>query len=324
MVETIIITHKDADGVISAALTILCLHLTNFKVFFTEPPDLPAILRKIMRIRPRRIIITDVGLNESTFKDSLEYLSYLRDQGAYIIWFDHHIWDNAWISKISKIAELHIDKTTCSAGLVLDSICEENELLEKITRATCSADLWLFDNIYSPWVYRYIAYYEDNPEEALSKVLNLIKKKEILNNEILHIVEDVIDKELALLTKYSSEVQVRDICSYKVAFLIKRHRLPQTSIVANYLGSITNADIVVIVNVDSCSISLRSKKCNVREIARALGGGGHARAAGAKLGMSFRCLALKLGINLNIQSAIEKKLKRAICFTKHRVKEENC
>jgi len=320
VIESVIVTHKDADGVVASAITVLCLCPTNYKVFFIEPSDLPIILKKIIKIKPRRVIITDIGLNKDTFEKSFKYLSVLRSRGTDVLWFDHHIWDSSWILEISKVAKLYIDSSTCATGIVYNLLCKEkNSTFNRIVKATCSADLWLFDDIYAPWIYRYIAYYENNSEEALSKILNLLKGNEFLNEEVLHVIEKIMDKELELLTKYLSEVKMKEICGYKIAFLIKRHKVPQTSIIANYLSSVTGADIVAIINVDSCSISLRSKKCNVREIAKALGGGGHARAAGAKLNMPLRCLALKLGINLNIQSIIEKKLKDIICRIKNKI-----
>jgi len=320
VVEIAIVTHKDADGVVAGAITVFCLHSINYKVFFIEPSDLPIILKKIIKIKPRKVIITDIGLNKNTFEESLKHLSTMRNQGIDILWFDHHIWDSSWILEISKVAKLHIDSSTCATGIVYNVLCKgKNDMLNRIVKATCSADLWLFDDIYAPWIYRYIAYYENNLEEAFSKVLNLLKRNEFLNEEVLCVIERIMDKELELLTKYLSEVKIREVCGYKIAFIIKRHKIPQTSIIANYLNSVTGADIIAIINVDSCSISLRSKKCNVREIAKALGGGGHARAAGAKLNMPLRCLALKLRINLNIQSIIEKKLKDIICRIKNKI-----
>ena len=83
-IELCIVTHTDADGIASAAITIYCKNVSSYKVLFTEPTDLPKSLKKVVGLKPRELIITDLGLNTSTFDEVLKILKVIKESGTNI------------------------------------------------------------------------------------------------------------------------------------------------------------------------------------------------------------------------------------------------
>ena len=240
--------------------------------------------------------------------------SKLKESGTNILWIDHHIWSTEWIDEIGKLAKLHIDTKNCSAKITSKVVCGGTGFSNEFSEAICSADLWRFDHPYASWLYRYVAACGKRYSRVLNKFFDLLRSRNFIDSEVIEKVKNTMDIELKLLKKYKRSMTLSDICGYKVALLLKKSSIPQTSIIANYISSITNADIVTIINMESCSLSLRSRRVNVQKIAKALGGGGHPQAAGARLRLGIiRCSLLRLGIDIGIIKLVKELLKRAIC-----------
>jgi len=74
---------------------------------------------------------------------------------------------------------------------------------------------------------------------------------------------------------------VFDVNGIRIAVVEKSEKV-ENSILATRVMSLAKAEIVAVVD-RSGKISLRSRGVNVRDLALALGGGGHMQAAGAKI-----------------------------------------
>jgi nanoRNase/pAp phosphatase (c-di-AMP/oligoRNAs hydrolase) len=83
--------------------------------------------------------------------------------------------------------------------------------------------------------------------------------------------------------------------------IVEKNEKVENSILAARVMGFTMADIVAVVD-RSGKISLRSRGVNVRDLALALGGGGHAQAAGAKIAIP---LSVKLAGIFNNKALIE-------------------
>ncbi|MCD6324474.1 MAG: hypothetical protein J7L55_05155, partial [Desulfurococcales archaeon] len=226
-------------------------------------------------------------------------------------WFDHHIWDSSWIEALRRAgAEVNVDTSTCAAGVVRKYFPVNAEGADDLVSATCSIDLWIFNDWRGNYLTRYVSLKEGGRwrEEVARKLKDF---KGTLDDEVLRAAEEVVDKELKVYTKVVREVGVLNHGGLKIAYYFKRDDEHATSYIGNLMLSRFNADVAVICRPKS--VSLRSRGFNVRELAKVLGGGGHPRASGAKLSspVMLRLLAW-LGFRKPLMSWCVKQVVRAI------------
>jgi len=118
--DNLIISHIDADGILSARIIYLFLG-KNADVYFPEWDDFgvpkPAI-EYIRQARPRNLYVLDLG----TDRESLGAVSSLVDEGAVenVVWIDHHPPD-CDPSEFDNIMVVHTDKT-CAAGMAYEYV----------------------------------------------------------------------------------------------------------------------------------------------------------------------------------------------------------
>ncbi|MEA2071763.1 MAG: DHHA1 domain-containing protein [Asgard group archaeon] len=87
MSRTMILCHGDCDGMISGALALAAN--PGAKIWLTNPVNLDKALSGINN-KLKRIIITDIALNEGSIKDTFKEMKRLKKQGTEIIYIDHH------------------------------------------------------------------------------------------------------------------------------------------------------------------------------------------------------------------------------------------
>jgi len=298
--RTVIVTHVDLDGVGSAAIyTILRgLDLRDVDVVFTVPRSLPKVLRDVTSKQGvENVVVTDLGLNRSNFKEIMEIVR--GSVARKIVWFDHHVWDDEWLSELSKVVDLYVDRSTCAAGVVLKYLHDKrvDDSMEKELREfadiVCGVDLWKFHRWECNYLYRYISFMASNDllMDALRKIVEVLRSKrlrEFISRECNDVAEIVVSKELETIRKVFTHVKVVDFGGVKLCVYVKdrRDRMVSTSLIGNALVHRGLCDIAAIARQDIATLSLRSYRCDVRTIAVALGGGGHPRAAGAHLSSS--------------------------------------
>jgi oligoribonuclease NrnB/cAMP/cGMP phosphodiesterase (DHH superfamily) len=200
--------------------------------------------------------------------------------GGSVMWFDHHVWDEDWIRQVKDAgADLYVDTSTCAAGVVSKYFPVSGPGVDDLVSATCSIDLWVFNDWRGNFLARFVAYREGSKwrKEAVKK-LSMFDGH--LDDEIIRVAEDVVDKELRLYSKVAKEAEIKEYKGLKIAYYFKNNDEHATSFIGNLMLSRYNADIAVICKLKS--VSLRSRGFNVRELAKRMGGGGHPRASGAK------------------------------------------
>ncbi len=275
----VIITHTDLDGVASAALVVRGLGREPEKILFAQPHQLHAVLGKVRG--GSKLYITDLGINPSTLAKVVDEVKRIVDSGGSVRWFDHHIWDDEWIRKVRDAgADLYVDTSTCAAGVVSRYFPVSGPGVDDLVSATCSIDLWVFNDWRGNFLARFVAYRKGSRwrEEAVKKLSSFDGR---LDDDTMRAAEEVIDKELKLYSKVAKEAELRECRGLKIAYYFKNNDEHATSYIGNLMLSRFDADIAVICKLKS--ISLRSKGFNVRELAKRLGGGGHPRASGAKM-----------------------------------------
>ncbi len=297
--EKVIVTHTDLDGIVSA--TLIAKYLGGYdRLYFAQPHQLWGVLCKV----PSRseLYISDLGMNEPTLDKVVNELKRILKAGGLITWFDHHVWDEKWITKLRELGvKLYVDRSTCAAGVVIKYLNIEDPKMKELADAACSLDLWKFNH----WLGNYLARvvgYKGGSKWKEYIVNELMKFNGELPSEFLGIVEEVISRELKILSKALSKAGTVTSNGIKVVYYYKGNEEHLTSYIANILLSRYSADLAIICRRGS--ISLRSKKLDVRELAKALGGGGHPRAAGAPLRVS---LITKLLLLIGIKKPLIKK-----------------
>jgi oligoribonuclease NrnB/cAMP/cGMP phosphodiesterase (DHH superfamily) len=314
----VIITHKDLDGIAGASLFTYCRRVNSdqLKIIFTEPSNLLKFLRKYYK-KGRYLVIIDIGLNRAIHNE----LKDLDLSDVHIEWYDHHVWDQEWIKVLQdKRIDLYIDRSTCATGVVARNVCSDREMKVKyLVERVCDVDLWRFNTYESTFLFRYADL--ENSNRWRNKVFNLIKY--FLEGGIEDIVsgieEDVskyVDEELRILSTLRSRIIKKDVEDLSLCIYFKEKSIPSTSIIGNAMLSI--CDIAVVIHESLKSLSFRSRKCNVREIAKIFNGGGHPRAAGAPLNIPFIYRVLS-NISLDVvrKDIVEQILNRIESFKPH-------
>ena len=273
----VVITHTDLDGIASAALICRVVNEPE-NIYFAQPHQLGAVLSKVPN--GAYVYITDLGINAGTYSKVVENVRRIINSGGRVRWFDHHVWDEEWINGLSDLgAEIYVDTSTCAAGVVMKYFPVSGEGVNELVTATCAIDLWLFNDWRGNFLARYIGY--KGGWEWRVKAVQLLKNfKGELTPEIIDKVSEVFDNELRIYSDVVKEASTKFVEGIKLAYYFKNNNEHVTSFIGNLMLSRFAADVALICKYKS--ISLRSKNFNVREVAKALGGGGHPQASGAK------------------------------------------
>ncbi len=289
-----IVTHSDLDGLAAAALyTVLSnIEIDKVRIVLSGPSQLHKDLWKLDKEDIDKVVIIDIGVNIVNYDDVLKVLRYLRERSIEIEWFDHHVWEAVWVEEIGKVAALVVDRSTCATGVVFESLHrkgnhEKASEIERFVAAVCAVDLWKFDRWEAPFLLRFVEYRDDYEwynyvYEVFVKSLRTGGIDEIIE-KVSDVVEEYVDKELQVLSALCSESIVKELNGVWIGVYVRRCNIPNASIVGNAMLSLCRLDIAAIVNPNLSRLSLRSWRCNVREIAFFLGGGGHPRAAGTNI-----------------------------------------
>ncbi len=288
-----VVTHTDLDGIASAAIYLRLAGAepgVDAEVVMTEPYKLA---KTLANVKPRkRLAIMDLGPNSSTFSEVLSALKRLIEAGVKVEWYDHHRWDEAWIDELRKAGVgLHVDVSTCAAGVVARYAPQElesevDEHIERLVSATCAADLWRWDDPLAGKLYRVVDRFKGaRGDEWKRKLLKGFYEGSLWWPDLDEALEEYLKLEFKGFERAKRNTLVKSFNGCRVVFVLKEPGPPNASILGNALLSRYNADVAVIVRKRGRGISLRSRGVNVREIAYALGGGGHPRAAGAPLNL---------------------------------------
>ncbi len=274
----VIVTHTDLDGVASAALILRAVGDVD-RIMFAQPHQTHAVLGKVPN--GAEVYVSDLGINEPTLDKVTAQVRRITSSGGRVRWFDHHVWDDEWVEALNASgAEVHVDTSTCGAGVVAKYFPVRGEGVEELVSATCSIDLWLFNDWRGNFLARYVGLKGGSEwREHVARELSNFKGE--FSNEIIVKVSEAFDHELKLYSKVVKEAKVLKVKGLKLVYYFKKDEEHVTSYIGNIMLSRYDADIALICKQGS--VSLRSREFNVRELAKRLNGGGHPRAAGAPL-----------------------------------------
>ncbi|MEM1542267.1 MAG: hypothetical protein QW101_03980 [Ignisphaera sp.] len=299
----VIITHRDLDGVASASLYIYCKNLSEdmYRVIFIEPNKILDVFRKYYK-KNRNYVIIDIGLNNNIYQE----LKHIDLSEVHIEWYDHHVWEDEWIKTLkAKNVEIYVDRSVCATGVVAKNVCRncmDSSSINDFVESVCGADLWKFNRYESAFLFRYADAKNTNEwrYNVLKTFTNYLRNRD---HDLLSIVKEevvrYVDEELRVLSNLDREIVKFVIDGITLCVYMKREHIPSSSIIGNTL--LSRCDIAAIINESLKSISFRSSRCNVRELAKIFNGGGHIKAAGAPLEVSPVYKVLK---NIGIGNSI--------------------
>ena len=287
-----IVTHTDLDGAGSASAALIAYKrmIEDSTILFAEPYNIHDMLKDLRGNIDKGdiLVISDLGPNETSVKASARILESIIKSGGRVDWYDHHIWPAEWRNLMQSTGvRLTIDTSTCATGVVARyatkyNRTEYNDYLRELEAAVCSADLWRWDHPLAPKLFRVAdTRYEEGMVKWRLRLIAKFSEGVLWDEELAERLESYINMELYNFNKILSTVYIaRGECTVAAAYKVRGP--PSNSFIGASLLSRYNADIAVIIR-ENGGISLRSNGVNVQIIAASLGGGGHPRAAGAKI-----------------------------------------
>jgi oligoribonuclease NrnB/cAMP/cGMP phosphodiesterase (DHH superfamily) len=296
-----IVTHTDIDGVAAAALyTYLTRESSN--IVFAEPYNLKKVLYKVYRKRPKRVVVLDLSPNTDTIDFIVGVAQLLREKGGSVTWFDHHMWEAEWLEQLGKAGvELYVDRTTCATGVVArhvkPSTTVDQRFVEELVKGVCGADLWSFDHPMAPFFMRLVR--RGDEDSWRLRVYSTLSRGVTWTGEFGERVVKRFDEEVVELSK-PMHVEVLEVNGVRVAIVEKIEKVENSLLAARVMG-VAKADVAVVID-KSGKISLRSRGVNIRDLAVALGGGGHVQAAGAKIDVP---LSIRIASVLRSKALVE-------------------
>ena len=303
--DTLVVTHNDADGLVSGALFKDCFKedigpyagydYSVAQVVEADYDDIESVFEKINEYGEDIDSIYVSDLNLDRVYPVIEEIVEMVDS---FVWLDHHEWGE----KKEKVEEMGVDmvlnKDRCAAGIVLKYLKEEHdynppEKAGETVRLTEDHDLWNHE----------MEQIEiGNQTECISKVfsnLAFFSDSDKFMRRVLSVGTDFLEYEEELLRDSQSEgflanradehiekvnyiidneTRIEEINGYSVAFAYGRASPGE---LIDRLED--EADILVHTKpMYPAKISLRGtdnfERCH--EVAEELGGGGHEKAAG--------------------------------------------
>ncbi len=287
-----IVTHTDLDGVGAAAAFLRILGVKPGRgatIIYSEPYNIDETLEALEEyVEGGDILaITDLGLNEDVREKTISIIGKLTGKGVRVEWYDHHVWREDELNSLKETGALvFIDRSTCATGVVVKyassvrGVKPESFLVE-LESIVCSADLWRWDNSLSPKLFRAVGSREE-AREWRDKVLDKLVEGIVWDEELEARLQQYISEELKNMENILKTVHLEKTGKFNIAVVYKTEGPPANSIIGALLESRYEAHIAGILRPNG-GLSLRSKTVNVQAIAAKLGGGGHYRAAGAKI-----------------------------------------
>lgn len=296
--QLILVTHTDLDGEAAAAayLRISSTSPDRALVFFAEPYSLHETMEDVVNVaRPGdKVVIMDIGYNRDSTPQALRLIGRLVKDGVAIEWYDHHVWgEDEKSSVVGAGVRLFIDRGTCGAGVVIRYASklygvQPDEYLARLESAVCSADLWTWRDPMAPKLMRVSS--SSNGEVKVRWRLRMMEKLYsgvMWDEELSERLISYLREELRSSTSDLSTASVSRAGGCSAAAVLRKAELPSDSIIGSAIVSRKDVDVAIIVkrkSMGEVSLSLRSRgSADVQVIAKALGGGGHPRAAGASM-----------------------------------------
>ena len=227
--------------------------------------------------RENRIIILDIGINEKIAKEVIEAL---KNSKSFIIWIDHHTWENTIVKEVSKYCNLIIGKN--SATFIFSRIFSNDLFSRRLARIAEDSDFFKNKLKISKQLSIIITYFNAFSKEKLYWLAEYFSENTKLTKEMEETAEK-IEKEIEKTRKEAEKsLEIIEIQKKKIG-IIELPKVLNPSFEGNRLinEKKLNTCVMLFKSEKGYKVSIRGEKA--LELAKLLGGGGHPNAAGAFL-----------------------------------------
>jgi oligoribonuclease NrnB/cAMP/cGMP phosphodiesterase (DHH superfamily) len=276
----LIISHaRDIDGIFSAALAIRKAKKENenYSLILIDYPEYDLLIDKIKNSGEERIIILDIGVNDNKVKELIEAL---KSSKSFIIWVDHHVWENSTIKEVSKYCNLVIGNN--SATFLFSRIFSKDSFSRKLAKVADDSDFFINKLKISKKLSLIITYFNAFSKEKLYWLAEYFSENTRLSKDMEELAEK-IEKEIEEARKeVEKKLEIIEIQKKRIG-LVELSKILNPSFEGDRLIKEKNLNtcIMLFKNENGYSVSIRGEKA--LELAKLLGGGGHPNAAGASI-----------------------------------------
>jgi len=276
----LIISHaRDIDGIFSAALAIRKAKKENenYSLILIDYPEYGLLIDKIKNSGEDRIIILDIGVNDNKVKELIEAL---KSSKSFIIWVDHHVWENSTIKEVSKYCNLVIGNN--SATFLFSRIFSKDSFSRKLAKVADDSDFFINKLKISKKLSLIITYFNAFSKEKLYWLAEYFSENIRLSRDMEELAEK-IEKEIEEARKeVEKKLKIIEIQKKRIG-LVELSKILNPSFEGDRLIKEKNLNtcIMLFKNENGYSVSIRGEKA--LELAKLLGGGGHPNAAGASI-----------------------------------------
>ena len=140
------ISHdKDVDGLNSAAIVWRYAKSKglDFSVTLTDYGAFEPVFSSIATLRNTLIVVTDLGMDDSTLDTVIASLTRAISQGCKIVWIDHHQWSEKAIKAILALPNkpiLRINHDFCAAEIVHKVLMPRDEISAELAQIAHDTD----------------------------------------------------------------------------------------------------------------------------------------------------------------------------------------
>lgn len=296
--DRLVITHNDADGLVSGALFIDHFGQENVDVLSIDYENIEHTFEYINENADdlEELYVSDLNLDEV-----YDVIGEVASMVESFVWIDHHEWGD----KENKVADMGVDirinEERAATGLVhqyvINNGYESNEKVRETVKMTEDHDLWNHDmdsvtigshKVCISKVFSQMAFYSDT-EKFLNEILDYGKEfieneEELLRGDKSNGFIAQMESEHKMKVEYilDNETQIKNIGEYRVGFA---HGRASPGTLLEELVDREDIDILVHTKPQyppKASIRSTEDFSSCHKIAEKLGGGGHEQAAGCK------------------------------------------
>lgn len=277
----ILINHAlDLDGLGSQAILKRYFEKKDeeLKLFYAIYPNFIEIIRQAINLKPNKIIIADIGFNES-FKEIFSIFKKAVNKGIQISWFDHHLVDSRIQEQLKQILFIYLnDPKRCASQIIFDYFIPNDPIAKEIAEYAYDADFNEKKFPISQNLQMIIAHNREN-SKICEKIVDLLSKGKFNDN--------FIKNEIKKAQKWKDEQIIKIEENYKTYSIgngknlaISFAKFSASRISRTLEAKYPNNYLFIGFDERTNEVVIRSKHYNCRDIAISYGGGGHIGRAG--------------------------------------------
>lgn len=294
----LVVTHNDADGLVSGALLVDFFGADNIDVLSIGYENIEHTFDYIKENNDEieELYVTDLNLDEVYGS-----IGEVADMVESFVWIDHHQWGDKKDEVSDMGVEITINQNRAAAGLVLEYIksqgYEPSETAIEIVKLTEDHDLWNHametitvgsHKVCISEAFSQMAFYSET-DKFLEEILEY--GKDFINNEeeLLRdgmgsgfIAQKESEHQMKVEYILDNETEIKEIEGWTVGFA---HGRASPGALLEELSDREDVDILVHTKPQypvKASIRSTDDFDGCHKIAERLGGGGHEQAAGCK------------------------------------------